>query len=265
MKWYEKYHFISHGGGGIDGKTQTDSLDAWKLSYSRGNRVFDADLSFTSDRKLVLRHYWGDNLEQTQESMRMSNRVLDSNGHVLYHMKQPLKMTYEQFISTPVFMKYKPMDCEDMINFMMAHKDLYIAVDTHSADIENVYKYLVDCAKKMNADDILKRIIVNVYTPEELEPIMKIYKFENITARQHYVRPNNYYELLNFCLKNNIRVVNVSSVFMKDEGIKLLRDHGIYIFTAVADYISDMQDFKNMGASGAVSSFLYEDDWKYIR
>jgi len=34
--WYTKYHFIAHGGGGIDGMLYTQSLEAWEQSYKNG-------------------------------------------------------------------------------------------------------------------------------------------------------------------------------------------------------------------------------------
>ena len=167
-----------------------------------------------------------------------------------------------------IFRKYSPMDLADMIRFMTEHPDLYVAVDAHSfsknVGIEETYRVLVETAEQMGEKAILSRIIVNIYDVAEYEKVMAVYPFANVTMRQHGVHPNNYYELLNFCLDHNIHVVNVSQKFMEDEGIRLLEDHGIHIYTAVVDYISDMQDFKNLGASGAVSNFLREDDWQYI-
>lgn len=55
-EWYKKYHIISHGGGEIGGKCNTNSAEAWEKSYLKGNRIFDADLAFTGDHILVLRH-----------------------------------------------------------------------------------------------------------------------------------------------------------------------------------------------------------------
>lgn len=65
-KWEEcwKYNVIAHSGGGIEGKVYTNSKEAMELAYSNGTRMFDIDLRFTSDEKLVLRHSWTDDLEQ---------------------------------------------------------------------------------------------------------------------------------------------------------------------------------------------------------
>lgn len=45
---------IAHAMGGIDGEAYTNSMEAFKENYARGHRLFEVDLHFTSDGKLVL-------------------------------------------------------------------------------------------------------------------------------------------------------------------------------------------------------------------
>ena len=108
-EWFAKYHFISHNGCIIQGRLHSDSLEAWELSYKRGNRIIDADLEFTADNIPVLRHGWGENLEQ---------------GH------EPEPMNYKDFMNAKIFRKYTPMSLNDMITFMKSHNDLYVALDS---------------------------------------------------------------------------------------------------------------------------------------
>lgn len=263
--WYTKYHVIAHGGGGIDGRTYTNSLEAWNYSYSRGTRVIDADMIFTTDGKLVLCHSWNDNLEQTSEPMNRSKVFIDKNGHVQYKLSKDIKVDYKTFMSRKIFRLYHPMSFESIINFMKSHPDLYVSIDMKADDMikdHNIiegYKYIVKKTKEANADSILNRIIVNIYDYKMYDEVSNIYPFKNIVARQHAIYPNNYTELTAFCIKKNIHVVNVSSCYADDEGIQMLREKGIRVIVAVADYISDMQYYRKKGFTGCVSSFLYED------
>lgn len=263
--WYTQYHVIAHGGGGIDGRTYTNSLEAWDYSYSKGTRVIDADMIFTSDKKLVLCHSWNDNLEQTSQPMSESKILMDRNGHVQYKLSQDLKADYATFMSRKIFNIYHPMSFESVIKFMTLHPDVYVSVDMKADnmikdyDIIEGYKYIVKKAKRANADSILNRIIVNIYDYKMYDKILNIYPFKNIIARQHAVYPNNYTELAAFCIKKNIHIVNVSSCYADDEGIQILRKKGIRVIVAIADYISDMQHYRKKGFTGCVSSFLYED------
>lgn len=263
--WYTKYHFIAHGGGGIDGKTQTDSIEAWNNSYKNGIRVIDADLTYTLDGKIVLRHSWGDELEQDDGIMLKSHALLDANGHILYQKKSE-HLSYADVMSKPIFKKYHPIDLEGMLTFMKKNKDVYMAVDTHAfsakrLDIINIYRDLVAAIRADGDLTLLDRIIVNIYSIDEYDGVMNVYPFKNVTMRQHGVKPNNYYDLLIFCLEHNIHVVNTSARFMDDEGVKVLIEHGIHIYTAVVDYISDLRYYHEKGASGAITNFLHEDDW----
>ena len=258
--WYVKYHVISHAGGGINGKCYTNSKEAWDYSYSRGNRVFDADLTFTSDSILVLRHNWEDNLEDKEDEMSKSKVVLDRNGHIQFLTKS-IPMNYSQFKKSKIFNLYTPMSCYAMIQYMKTHKDLYIAADMKGDAILKSYREFVRIAKISASEEVLNRIIVNVYDYDLLNDILKVYPFRNVVARQHYVHPNNYYELACFCIRNNIHVVNVSSCYAYDEGIKILHSKGIRTIVAVADYLSDMKHYRKLGFTGCVSNWLYEDIW----
>lgn len=256
--WYVQNHVIAHGGGGIDGKTYTNSLEAWEYSYSRGNRVMDADLTFTTDGKLVLLHDWADNLEQSSMAMHQSYSFMDKNGHLQYKSANWKKLDFQTFMSKKIYRLYTPMSCENMLLFMHAHLDLYVATDMKD-DVISSYQYLVYKAKEMKMESVLNRIIVNIYDYNMYEKIMSLYPFKNTIVRQHYVHPNNYYELVDFCVKNDIHVVNVSTCYAKDKGIQLLRSKGLRVIVAVVDYISDMQEYRRYGFSGCVSNYLYED------
>lgn len=261
--WYTQYHFIAHAGGGYNGRTYTNSLDAWENSYKMGNRVFDADLAFTSDGELVLRHEWNANLEQGNCSMRESFQYIDKNGHIQFNELDYGVPTYTEFMSKKIFYNYTPMSCGDMIRFMAEHKDLYVACDMKD-DIRQSYQYIVDKATLLSYEEILDRIIVNIYDYDAYDIVMGIYPFTNATMRQHYVHPNNYYEMIDFCLTHDIHVVNLSCCYIEDEGVQMLRSKGIHVYVAIADYISDMRDYHDLGADGAVTNWLYENEWQYV-
>ena len=260
--WYTKYHFIAHAGGGIDGKMYSNSLEAWNLSYKNGNRVFDADLMFTTDDKLIVRHAVNDNIELSKVIHMKSQTNIDQNGLYRYYNSDE-NMSYDEYMSKKIYNKYTPLSCENLIDYMVEHPDLYISVDMKD-DKYKSFKYFVDLVKSKHADSILDRIIINIHGESELKTINSVYKFKNIVMRQHAVHPLNYYEMLELCVKYNIHVVNVSQIFMSDEEIKMMKEMGIHIYVAVVDYISDMQYYQYLGVDGAVTDYLYESDWKRI-
>lgn len=262
--WYTKYHFIAHAGGGIDGRTYTNARQAWDESYRQGNRVFDADIAYTSDGVLVLRHSWGDNLEVCQGVLpKDSIHWTDRNGMYRISSSEQPVLDYETFINSKIYFKYDAMSCTDMLRYMDEHPDLYIACDMKDDMVES-YRDLVRLARESGTEDVLGRIIVNLYDYDIYDQIMEIYDFKNFTMRQHYVSPNNYYEILEFCLSHDVHVVNVSGCYMEDEGISLLKSYGIKIITAITDDVNELYSYYKLGADGAVTNWLYEPDWNYI-
>jgi glycerophosphoryl diester phosphodiesterase len=263
--WYTKHHFISHSGGAINGKYYTNSLEAWDDSYKKGNRVFDADISVTTDGKFVLRHEWNDNLELGSNNIHDSAMQIDRNGQIHYTTQEDQVLSLDQFMKAQIHYIYSPLTCDDMLSYMDDHKDLYISCDT-KGNMLDIYSYLVKRATALRIKEVLDRIIVNVYNEREYFDLKKanVYDFKNFTVRQHFGRAHNYFQLAKFCLENNIHVVNLSKCYVEDEGVQLLLSKGIHVYVAVEDYISDMQTHYKLGITGAVSNWLHESDWDYI-
>lgn len=261
--WYTKYHFISHAGGGIDGKTYTNSTQSWELSYKRGNRLFDADLAFTTDNILVLRHGWNDNLEQNISMSEGKSPYIDSNGQIRYIDFSSGRMDYNTFINTKIYKKLDPMSCVDMLNFMNEHEDVYVMCDMKD-DLEESYQYLVKTAIDNDMAKVLDRIVISIYNYNDLKQINMVYNFKEIMIRQYINSPHKYSELLQFCKENNIHAIGISACYVDDEGISQLSSHNIHIYVAICDFISDMERYYQLGIEGAISNWLYEDDWNYI-
>jgi glycerophosphoryl diester phosphodiesterase len=259
--WYTKYHVIAHSGGGINGKCYTNSKEAWDYHYAHGTRIFDADLSYTSDSVLVLRHGWNDNLEQTSESIKASKYIKDRNGSLGYEMSKPDLMDFQTFIKENIYFFYSPQSVHDMIHFMKIHPDVYMATDIKNANLTKGYLDIVKCANDSDATDVLDRIIASVYTDNDLSDVQRSYPFRQIVIRQYINHPHNYSELAALCIRNNIHVVNVSACYAEDEGIKWLHSKGIHTYIAVVDFLSDMSEYRKLGFEGCVSNYIDEDDY----
>ena len=152
-----------------------------------------------------------------------------------------------------------------MIDFMASHKDLYVAVDAKH-DAVKVFESLVEAARKMNTEEILSRVIVSLYYTEDIDRVKAVYPFRNFALRQ-YGWTHNWCKLAEFCLKNDIHAVNIFD-FVIDadpEGIKILTSKGIHIFAAVVNSLKQLQAYKDLVVTGAVSDYLSEADWGLLR
>lgn len=232
--WYSRYSVIAHSGGGTDGYRYTNSKEAWLNSYEMGDRVFDADLSFTSDKRIVLRHEWSDDLGQDFVGIP----------------------TYEKFMSTPIFGYLTPMSLEMMIEFMAEHDDIYVAVDFK--DGVELIRSMVAVFIDSNNEALLAHIIISFYDYDDLEAIRSIYGFQNYAIRQYENLPHNYQELTAFCLKNRIPVCMIKLNYIEMDDISILLDNGIKVFAAIINTEGELETVREQGASGIVSDFIYE-------
>lgn len=237
--WYSKYSVIAHSGGGIDNHKQTNSKEAWRHAYDNGTRIFDADLSFTSDGIIVLRHEWSDDLQQGNIS---EDRIPN----------------YEEFMHTPIFHKYQPVSIFDVIDFMKKNADVFVACDFK--DGIEILEKLIATFKKNDCLNLFDRIIVSLYDYEDYYQAKKLYNFKNYAIRQYEEIPHNYYELCEFCLKERIPICMVTRNYIKEKDrIHILTKRGISIFVATVNDINQYKRYKTKGVSGIVSDWLTQD------
>lgn len=242
-------HVLRIAGGGYNLLTMTNSLESWNYAYSHGTRVFDADLNFTSDGVLVLRHSWDDDLGQE-------------------NFGKGVVPDYDTFMSGYIFPNQpggalSPMSAEMMLQFMEEHGDVYVACDA-KADSFKIYSCLAELAEKLDAQEILERIIVSCYTPKEKEAALKAGNFKYFAIRYYN---NTYYgsftELIVACKEGDFDVCMVADYFIRDdEEWRVLTDNGIVVWTAVIDDADEWRRLNSLGISGCVTNFLYEDTLK---
>ena len=236
VMWYDKYSIIAHALGEIDGYSYTNSYESFLKSYNNGVRVFDADVKKTSDGEFVLRHDWNDDLKTYYNSGTIP--------------------TLEEFKMNKIYGKYTPITLEEFLKLMDKYSDIYVAFDAKN-NIIDVWKNIVNLAKKNNLESVLNRVIVSFYSYEDYYNLKEIYSFKNYAIR-YYWDDKSCDELLDFCNKNNIKVINVMKSRLNKEGCNLYQG-GINIFIAVENDIKEFNNYKKLGIKGVVSDFIKEN------
>ena len=234
--WYSRYSVIAHSGGGIDGHVKTNSKESWHYAYENGTRVFDADLSFTGDGVIVLRHEWSDDLDQENIS---EDHIPD----------------YEEFMRTPILKKYHPMSIFEVMDFMKKHEDVFVACDFK--DGIEILEKLIFTFKENKCTELLDRIVISFYDYEDYYRARSLYEFKNYAIRQYEDLPHNYYELCEFCLKERIPVCMVTRNYVKEgDRFNILTRRGITVFVATVNDLDRYEKYRKKGVSGIVSDHL---------
>lgn len=106
----QKDRFIAHAAGKVDGHIYTNSLEAANVNYANGFRLFEFDLTKTSDGHIVASHDW--------ESWKSKTKF-----------KGEIPPTLKDFKSYKLHGKYTPLTIEDIKVWFEKHPDAILVTD----------------------------------------------------------------------------------------------------------------------------------------
>lgn len=177
-------YFIAHAGGAIDGINYTNSLEALDLSYSKGCKLFELDLVFTTDGKIVAQH-------------------------------GPPEMTEAAFMSQRIEGKYTPMNMEAINRWFENHPDAVLITDKINFP-ERIYEEFLFCDRLImelfsweaidRAIELKIKPLVTenlIFETENIEQVLKDKKIECIGMSYHRIKKNK--TLLKQLKKNGIK------------------------------------------------------------
>lgn len=153
---------VAHAGGRINERSYSNSKDAILHNYNNGQRTFEVDFQVTSDNVLVGKHDWEHVVQEGVVS-----------GYV---------PTCEEFLSRPIYGEFSPTTFEDICYLLKEYPDMWIVTDTKSMDEENVKKdmtLIVETARSLGLEEVLDRIVIQIYNQEMYEAAKEIYDFDN--------------------------------------------------------------------------------------
>ena len=221
-------HFIAHEGGGIDGKTYTNSKEALDQSIQRGYRLFELDLSETTDGNLVAAHDWLSYREKTSDTIH-----------------EDKAMTSADYASRKILNSYTPLTSNDIKNYFIHNKNLYFVTDKSNnfALIQSLFPFH-------------DRLFVEVFgIPNYVKAI--VYGIQRPMYAMGPVRLGEFLERVKISILGiKYITANTTTVKRHPELFSRLKEEGVKIFI----YTSNDPDFityaiKNYNAT------IYTDFW----
>lgn len=244
--YVNKQNYIMHAGGSIDGYSYTNSYDALNANYKTGNRIFEIDLNYTSDKHLVLVHGW----EEKDYNNKLS----------LPYNKNNAVMDYQTFKKTLIRKKYQTMSIEDLITFMKKHPYSYFILNLKEGSNVKISKDgLTKIVKAANYDrDILNRFVIWGYNKKVVETAKSIYNFDLITLSYNNAKNSNKVNasIIKYCKENNISSLVYSTDSFNPNMAKLAKKNGIYSFVFTTDKKSYADELIKKGATMVMSNKL---------
>ncbi|MCM1216466.1 MAG: hypothetical protein NC331_12925 [Lachnospiraceae bacterium] len=240
--WYEKYSVVCHALGRTkEGDSLTNSKEAFFYNYQRGQRVFEADIQITSDGVMVLRHDWGSDLGQA-----------DSFGWT----EERGAVTAEEFLTTPIYGQYTPLSLKDWFAIMHRYPDIYLVTDTkYSQEVGAQFELFVDTAIDNGYEDVLSRVIVQIYYREMYGEVMEVYPFENMIWTLYYTGYPDRQEVIDFMSQTEIPVLVMPSSWWYGTIQDDLENSGVKVYVHTVNDDEEARQRMEHGISG-----IYSDD-----
>lgn len=241
--YYKKYHYIAHALGGIDNKKYTNSKEAMEYSYMMGNRLMEVDLVLTSDKQLVARHKWSNDLEDDFSEENIPN--LDT------------------YLSSKIYGSYTPVDIKTIISFAMKHPDVYIITDVKSYKNEmmDMLEIIEKTSTELGFTDFTKRFIIQVYNYENYELVSNNFQFNNYMFTLYRMvdvfKENEIDNLLQFCSDNQIKTVTIPIKYITREIVEKAKEKDILIYVNTVNSRKEMIRLRFMGVNGVFTDFIY--------
>lgn len=243
IPWYEKYPVVCHALGRTwEGESLTNSKEAFLYNYGRGQRVFEADFQITSDGVMVLRHDWNSDLGQA-----------DSFG---WTEEKQWAVTAKDFLEAPIYGKYTPLTLEDWFAIMKKYPDIYLVTDTkYSPDVEGQFKFFTDTAIEKGYEDVLSRVIVQIYYKEMYDEVRAVYPFQNWIWTLYYIGYPDKQEILDFMAQKEIPVLVMPYTWWDGQKEEELENSSIKVYIHTVNNEDEARRAMSQGVSG-----IYSDD-----
>jgi uncharacterized protein YjdB/glycerophosphoryl diester phosphodiesterase len=188
--------YVAHAMGDLGNKVYTNSLDAFLSNYAQGCRVFECDLSRTSDGGIVLWHSWDKNQINADTPL----------GYV---------PTLAEFRGMKIDGRYTPLTYQDLIGLMKDYPDAQFLIDSKldtPASAASMYSQMRDIAEEEDGLAAFDRTIVYVYSDSIYRAIDEVHHFDKYVYAFYLLEKkapsvSRFKAISNFCAQNGIDVV----------------------------------------------------------
>lgn len=249
-QWHDAHAIVAHALGTVEGRTETNSKEAFIESYAAGQRVFEADFTLTSDGFLVVRHDFEEisyyNLEQVPG--------------------EKLVMDHETFMKSKIKYLYTHLDADTICELLTQYPDTFLVTDTKYSDAETVdlqFKLLSEAIEKHDPA-LYERIIIQIYSEEMLDSVKGVYPFSHYIFTVYQIADPDYEEIGRFCAENQIEVMTIASERFSPTVAETLHSRGVKVYVHTVNRADSMAMMTGYGADGFYSDYITPADYKEI-
>lgn len=233
---------VGHAFGAVDGKIMTESQEAFLENYEAGTRTFEVDFQMTSDDKVVLRHDWDWECQQGIAAGEIA--------------------TEEKFLSVPIHGIYTPLSFGDLCLLMKEYPDIWVVTDSkysQKEDVEKQFRIMLETAREVGAEEVLDRLIIQIYNEEMYEVVKEIYPFKSYIFTM-YMRWDDTKEqfvyLCRWCVENDVPVITLGKERYGEEVQQIADRYHIDIYVHTENDVYTAREFLEQGVRGVYTDMI---------
>ena len=233
------HHVVAHAGGGLKDESgfvqkYLNCREAFDYHYNQGTRLFEYDLAFSCDGKLISTH----------------------NYEYLGDYSQKNRISYEEFCNTKIAGKYTGINEDNLFDLIKNYPDARFIVDTKEDHPIDLYRHIIKVAKEKDVD-ISSAIIPFVCSKEMLAEIEAIKKFDEYMFT-NYKKYYNTNELVDILKSNEkIKYLHIFPIDFLRIDIERISKLGVRVFAHMDSYTPFKLPLQ-LGCSGVFSDDLTE-------
>lgn len=242
--FWNDYGTIAHALGGIGDKTYLNSRESFLASYQMGCRLFEVDLTKTSDGVWVCRHSWNQPLGQWDGDKK---QVLSS----------------EEFLSRPLYGKYTPMTLEDLLILMKDYPDAFVMLDSKQYSVRNYQRTIEDyadyleIAQNAGVSEVAGQLIPEIYNQVMFSGTALLYEFPAyIYSLWQEYSLEEIQDIASFCEERGILAATVSREYWSQEIQDIFDEKGIRVYIYTVNDPEEASYYREEGAAGVCSDSL---------
>ena len=264
--------YIVHALGGEEDRSYINSIDMLDKAYKEGLRVFEADISFTSDGVLVLAHSGEDNVWSKNDwEKRLGQKYPFDDESVkdyeCYDVDKHL-CSYEVFKSFKIQGRYTANSFAELLDYMEEHVDMYLMVDAGHrsyADAKAYYEAIVEAAD--GRTQVLDRLIAGGQTTDMVKAAREAYDFPliNLYFDKDENRESIIYsaeDFVRYCDAESITSLSIAKEVFTEDVAKVISDSDLIIYVFTENDESEAEHILSLGADMVGTDFLWSEEKK---
>ena len=235
QEWTRELTDCAHATGATaEGKTYTNSKEAFEYNYLFGFTAFEVDLHMTSDGHVAALHNW--NQFRSQCAMGGSGRA-----------------DLAAFLAARIYDRYTPLDFEGIAQLMQEHPDVLFILDTKRDEPQAMYQEILRIAEEVNPE-ILDRLVPYAYDEESLDLLLAAHPWKRyIYTLYSPQKGQKAWDMLLSGYRRGVRVFSNWSSQLDDRTLSFCQAAGLTLYTFV---VNDRDEYEYLSQTGVVAGIM---------